>query len=124
MIMSTVGNRARRAILNPLSRGFQSSVIAHINCITKNTRIKLSRMSFCATTVPTGTAAATSTPTTSTIEADKSPLIKAVKSEEELQEEWKALERRVSNRKGRVNDGTVPTGRSKRNSSAWDAENV
>ena len=81
-------------------------------------------MSFCATTVPTGTAAATSTPTTSTIEADKSPLIKAVKSEEELQEEWKALERRVSNRKGRVNDGTVPTGRSKRNSSAWDAENV
>lgn len=81
-------------------------------------------MSFCATTVPTGTAAATLTPTTSTIEADKSPLIKAVKSEEELQEEWKALERRVSNRKGRVNDGTVPTGRSKRNSSAWDAENV
>lgn len=48
----------------------------------------------------------------------------SIKSDEELQEEWRSLERRVSNRKLRKQDGTIPTGRSKRNSSAWDAENV
>ena len=45
-----------------------------------------------------------------------------VESEEELQEEWKSLERRVSNRKLRPKDGSGPSGRSKRNASAWDAE--
>ena len=50
--------------------------------------------------------------------------VEPVVSEEELQEEWKALERRVSNRKPRMNDGSVPSGRGNRNSSAWDAENV
>lgn len=47
-----------------------------------------------------------------------------VATEEELQEEWKALERRVSNRKPRNSDSAGRSGRSKRNSSAWDAENA
>ena len=55
---------------------------------------------------------------------DNSKPILAIQSDEELQEEWKSLERRVSNRKLRKQDGTIQTGRSKRNSSAWDAENV
>lgn len=45
-----------------------------------------------------------------------------VETDEELQEEWRALERRVSNRKPRNID--TRSGRSKRNSSAWDAENA
>jgi hypothetical protein len=46
-----------------------------------------------------------------------------VVTDEELQEEWKALERRVSNRKPRNSDKDGRSGRSKRNSSAWDAGN-
>ena len=46
-----------------------------------------------------------------------------VVDDEALQEEWKAMERRVAHRKLRPKDGSGPTGRSKRNPSAWDAEN-
>eukprot|EP00596_Hydrurales_sp_CCMP1899_P003142 CAMPEP_0119044286 /NCGR_PEP_ID=MMETSP1177-20130426/30240_1 /TAXON_ID=2985 /ORGANISM="Ochromonas sp, Strain CCMP1899" /LENGTH=88 /DNA_ID=CAMNT_0007014161 /DNA_START=197 /DNA_END=463 /DNA_ORIENTATION=+ len=46
-----------------------------------------------------------------------------VAKDEELQEEWKALERRVSNRKPRNSDKDGRSGRSKRNTSAWDAGN-
>lgn len=120
--MATFGNRITRAILRPLSNGLHSSVITHLRC-TSNTS-KFTLKSFCSAVTPKEAAAATATQTTSTIEADKSPIVKAVKTEEELQEEWKSLERRVSNRKARVNDGSVPTGRGVRNSSAWDAENV
>lgn len=45
----------------------------------------------------------------------------AVSSEEELQESWKAMERRVSYRKLKKDDGSTPTGRGNRNSSAWDS---
>jgi hypothetical protein len=120
--MSTFGNRISRSILKPLSRSFQSPVITNSKCTTYTP--EFSQKNFCSTVTPKETAAAGTTQTTSTIEADRSPVIKTVASEEELQEEWKSLERRVSNRKVRVNDGSVPTGRGNRNSSAWDAENV
>jgi hypothetical protein len=120
--MSTIGNRFSRSILKPLSRGFHSSVLIHLKCRTYTPHF--SRKNFCSAVIPKETAAANATQTTSTIEADRSSIIKTVATEEELQEEWKSLERRVSNRKVRVNDGSVPTGRGNRNSSAWDAENV
>lgn len=120
--MSTIRNCVSRTILRPLSRSFHSTAATHLKRNTNHQQ--LSRKKFCSTAAPKETAAAAATQTTSTIEADKSPIVKSVGTEEELQEEWKALERRVSNRKGRVNDGHVPTGRGTRNSSAWDAENV
>ena len=61
---------------------------------------------------------------TSSILSDADAAINLVATEEELQAEWKALERRVANRKPKINNGTSPSGRSARNSSAWDAENV
>ena len=47
-----------------------------------------------------------------------------VESEEELQPYWKQLESRVIRRKVVKKDGTTPTGRGKRNPSAWDHEHV
>ena len=84
------------------------------------------RENFCTNPTPKSIATKVAVEVPATIlmsfDPDDTP-IKLVESEEELQEEWKSLERRVSNRKLRPNDGSGPSGRSKRNASAWDAEN-
>lgn len=82
---------------------------------------KFSRNNFCTTSVPKQET--TVTPVTRPPDYDPLTPIVKVESEEELQDEWKSLERRVANRKTKANDGNAPTGRGKRNSSAWDAEN-
>ena len=79
---------------------------------------KFSRNSLCTSSVPKQETPVTRPPDY----APLTPIVK-VESEEELQDEWKSLERRVANRKTKANDGNAPTGRGKRNSSAWDAEN-
>jgi hypothetical protein len=47
-----------------------------------------------------------------------------IEDEEELQPYWKQLESRVIRRKLVKKDGTTPTGRGRRNPSAWDHEHV
>lgn len=75
---------------------------------------------FCAAAAPSNDKNVVSPPVVST---DSLPDTVVV-TDEELQEEWRALERRVSNRKPRNSDKDGRSGRSKRNSSAWDAENA
>ena len=83
-----------------------------------------SRSTFCTSSVPKQETAVTPvvSPTCPPHYAPSNQ-IALVQSQEELQDEWKSLEKRVANRKTKVNDGNSPTGRGKRSASAWDAEN-
>lgn len=98
------------------------SIVTRFPSFTKSpVYAKFPRNGFCTSSVPKQET--TVTPVTRPPDyAPLTPIVK-VESEEELQDEWKSLERRVANRKTKANDGNAPTGRGKRNSSAWDAEN-
>lgn len=106
----------------------RASVITMTKMTNANiTGLKLSFRSlngFCTVAVSKQTVTETPVNTAPAAQSDPASPVTIVETEEELQDEWKSLERRVSNRKPRMNDGSVPSGRSKRNSSAWDAENV
>lgn len=118
-----VGKPICRLTVMPLMRKAFSSVTRIPTFIITPSSSHALRNSFCTSSVPKQETPVT--PISPTRPEEYAPLIPITKveSEEELQDEWKSLERRVASRKTRVNDGSTPTGRGKRNSSAWDAEN-
>lgn len=126
MSTTCIKMKTSRAIRNLLTRRG-----CHSNAVTSTLRTDLPQYAFMmgeskhfSTSIPPQVTIITGKSKTArtTTDNDNTP-ITLVESEEELQEEWKCLERRVSNRKLRPNDGSGPSGRSKRNASAWDAEN-
>lgn len=110
-----------KSLIAVINRSQVHQSMAFTCAIKKSNISNTYRRAFCAAAaVPSNDKNVVSTPVVST---DSLPDTVVV-TDEELQEEWRALERRVSNRKPRNSDKDGRSGRSKRNSSAWDAENA
>ena len=78
---------------------------------------------FAAATKPGDDGATTDGVKLTNISPTADPAV-TIEDEEELQPYWKQLESRVIRRKLVKKDGTTPTGRGRRNPSAWDHEHV